>query len=91
MSIGDVSTQDGSYPDSPNPIGDIVGGGDGALVQLICQIYDQIGGYTVIRHAFENLVHCTKSKKKQNSGKMVPRIIHMQPFDPHHDRFKHAS
>jgi hypothetical protein len=36
MSVGDVSTQDRSDPNSSHPIGDIVGSGDGALVELLC-------------------------------------------------------
>jgi len=36
MSISDVSTQDWSDPNSPDPIGDIVGSSDGALVDLLC-------------------------------------------------------
>jgi hypothetical protein len=36
MSISDVSTQDWSDPNSSDPIGDIVGSGDGALVELLC-------------------------------------------------------
>lgn len=36
MSVGDVSTQDRSDPNSSNPIGDIVGSGDGAQVELLC-------------------------------------------------------
>lgn len=36
MSISNVSTQDWSNPNGANPIGDIVGRGDRALMELIC-------------------------------------------------------
>ena len=36
MSISNVSTQDWSNPNGANPIGDIIGRGDCALMELIC-------------------------------------------------------
>ncbi len=65
MSISNISTQDWSNPNSANPVGDIVGRGDRALMELICQIYDEIGGYAIIGHTFKNLVDCTSQKKKK--------------------------
>ena len=35
MSIGNVSAQDWSDPNGSDPIGDMVGRGDGALVELL--------------------------------------------------------
>jgi hypothetical protein len=36
MCISNISTQDWSNPNSANPVGDIVGRGDRALMELIC-------------------------------------------------------
>jgi len=36
MSISNISTQDWSDPNGSDPIGDMVGGGDRALVELLC-------------------------------------------------------
>jgi hypothetical protein len=63
MSISNISTQDWSDPNSSDPIGDVVGRGDGALVELLCQKHNQIGRYTIIRHTFKDFVDCTIQKK----------------------------
>lgn len=55
--VGDVGADDRRQPDGADPVGDVVGGGDGALVQLIRQVQYQVGGDAVVRHALEHLVH----------------------------------
>ena len=67
MGVGNVRTEDGHHPDGADPVGDIVGRRDRALVELLGQIEHKVGRDSIVRHPLEDFIHCTQFSQQVNA------------------------
>ena len=67
--VGDVGAEQRREEDGAGPVGDVVGGLHGALVELVRQVDDEVGRDPVVRHPLEQLVHCTCISLRRNNSK----------------------
>ena len=61
VGVGDEGPEERREEDGAGPVGDVVGGLDGALVQPLRQVHHQVRRHPVVGHPLEQLVHCART------------------------------